>query len=148
MPIDLLAELANPANPAKAQTGQGATDANHLLTAAKPTTKLPSPSGRGAGGEGQLAKVSARLAAGNAPADKALSGISKVSGQPVPDYITHPERYEFPSFTIPTAAGTFSFQMAVLKGKYDAFAILAMCQRHYGSCSENAISCPASGPAP
>lgn len=124
MPIDLLAELANPANPAKTQVGQGAGNANHLLTGANPTTKLPSPSGRGAGGEGKLAKVSTGLAAGDAPQEKPLSGISKVSGQLEPDYIAHPERYAFPSFTIPTAAGTFSFQVAVPKEKYDAFAIL------------------------
>lgn len=151
MPIDLLAELsppANPANPAKTQAGQGATNANHLLTRAKPATQLPSPFGRGAGGEGKLAEVSAGLAAGDALRDKSLSWISKVSGQLEPDYITHPERYEFPSFTIPTVAGTFSFQMAVPKVKYDAFVILVMFQRHYGSYAENAISCPASGPAP
>lgn len=123
MPIDLLAELgtpANPANPAKPQTGQGAANANRLLNNAKPAQP-----------QDELAEVSAGLAAGNALQRAPLSVISKVSGQPVPDYITHPERYEFPSFTIPTAAGTFSFQMAVPKGKYDAFAILEMFEKRH-----------------
>lgn len=122
MPIDLLAELANPANPAKTQAGQGTASANSLLNDAKPAQQ-----------HGGLAEVSAELAAGDALRDKPLSGISKVSGQEKPDYITHPERYAFPSFTISTAAGTFSFQMAVQKVKYDPFAILEKFQCVHGS---------------
>lgn len=124
MPIDLLAELnppANPANPAKTQAGQGAMDANCLLNDAKPEQQ-----------QGRLAEFSAGLAPCGALRGKPFSGISKISGQLEPDYIIHPERYEFPSFTIPTAAGTFSFQMAVPKEKYDAFTTLDAFQRIHG----------------
>lgn len=52
---------------------------------------------------------------------------------PESDYRQHPEEYELLHFVIPAADGPVAFQLAVPKGKCDAFAILELFILHHGS---------------
>ncbi|HMW55550.1 MAG TPA: hypothetical protein PKZ67_06645 [Accumulibacter sp.] len=59
-------------------------------------------------------------------------GSAGAEAEAEPDYRRNPERYELPRFAIPTTDGLVEFQLAVPKGKYDAFAILELFVKHHG----------------